>query len=123
MENNESFIPYVGKIIDIRQETPDVKTFSVVGLDGKKLFEHIPGQCAMLIVPGVGESMQARRSMWLVHKRISADRRPTSLVALSLRRSIAKVQNLRHDPRIEPLQNLKRGVVWREVARKFGNKR
>ena len=55
MENKESFIPYVGKIIDIKQETPDVKTFSVVGLDGKKLFEHIPGQCAMLIVPGVGE--------------------------------------------------------------------
>ncbi len=53
----ESFIPYVGKIIDIRQETSDVKTFRVVGLDGKKLFEHIPGQCAMLIVPGVGESM------------------------------------------------------------------
>ena len=57
MENKESFIPYVGKIIDIKQETPDVKTFSVVGLDGKKLFNHIPGQCAMLIVPGVGESM------------------------------------------------------------------
>lgn len=57
MEQNESFIPYVGKIIDIRQETTDVKTFRVVGLDGKKLFEHIPGQCAMLIVPGVGESM------------------------------------------------------------------
>ena len=35
MENKESFIPYVGKIIDIKQETPDVKTFSVVGLDGK----------------------------------------------------------------------------------------
>lgn len=57
MENTESFIPYVGKIIDIKDETPDVKTFRVVGLDGKKLFEHIPGQCAMLIVPGVGESM------------------------------------------------------------------
>ncbi|MBQ2313914.1 MAG: FAD/NAD(P)-binding protein [Treponema sp.] len=55
--DTESFIPYVGKIIAIRQETPDVKTFRVVGLDGKKLFEHIPGQCAMLIVPGVGESM------------------------------------------------------------------
>lgn len=53
----ESFIPYVGKIIDIRQDSPDVKTFSVVGLDGKKLFDHKPGQCAMLIVPGVGESM------------------------------------------------------------------
>jgi NAD(P)H-flavin reductase len=38
-------------------ETPDVKSFRVVGLDGKKLFEHKPGQCAMLIVPGVGESM------------------------------------------------------------------
>lgn len=57
MEKTESFIPYVGKIIDIKDETPDVKTFRVVGLDGKKLFEHIPGQCAMLIVPGVGESM------------------------------------------------------------------
>lgn len=54
---SEAFIPYVGKIIDITQETPDVKTFKVVGRDGKKLFEHIPGQCAMLIVPGVGESM------------------------------------------------------------------
>lgn len=55
--DKESFIPYVGKIIDIKDETPDVKSFRVVGLDGKKLFEHIPGQCAMLIVPGVGESM------------------------------------------------------------------
>jgi len=53
----ESFIPYVGKIIDIKEETSDVKSFKVVGLDGKKLFYHIPGQCAMLIVPGVGESM------------------------------------------------------------------
>ncbi|MBR5934103.1 MAG: FAD/NAD(P)-binding protein [Treponema sp.] len=57
MSDRESFIPYVGKIIDIKEETPDVKTFKVCGLDGKKLFEHIPGQCAMLIVPGVGESM------------------------------------------------------------------
>ncbi len=53
----DSFIPYIGKIIDIKDETPDVKTFRVQGTDGKKLFEHIPGQCAMLIVPGVGESM------------------------------------------------------------------
>jgi NAD(P)H-flavin reductase len=54
---SEAFIPYVGVIQDIRQETPDVKTFRVTGRDGKKLFEHIPGQCAMLIIPGVGESM------------------------------------------------------------------
>lgn len=53
----EAFIPYVGKITEIKQETPDVKTFCVVAPGGGKLFEHIPGQCAMLIVPGVGESM------------------------------------------------------------------
>ncbi len=53
----ESFIPYVGVIKEMFDETPDVKSFRVTGLDGKKLFEHKPGQCAMLIVPGVGESM------------------------------------------------------------------
>lgn len=53
----ESFIPYVGVIQEMFDETPDVKSFRVTGLDGKKLFEHKPGQCAMLIVPGVGESM------------------------------------------------------------------
>ncbi len=32
METKESFIPYVGKIIDIKQETPDVKTNYAEGL-------------------------------------------------------------------------------------------
>ena len=50
-------IPMIGVITDIRTETPDVKTFRVVGRDGKKLFEHQPGQCAMVSVPGVGEAM------------------------------------------------------------------
>jgi len=50
-------IPQVGVIADIRNETPDVKTFRVVGVDGKKNFAHLPGQCAMLSVPGVGEAM------------------------------------------------------------------
>ncbi|MCC8043483.1 MAG: FAD/NAD(P)-binding protein [Oscillospiraceae bacterium] len=54
---NETLIPKVGVITDIRIDTPDVKTFRVVGTDGKKLFEHIPGQCAMVSVPGVGEGM------------------------------------------------------------------
>ncbi|MCK9170936.1 MAG: FAD/NAD(P)-binding protein [Treponema sp.] len=53
----DALIPYIGVITDIRQETGDVKTFRVVGRDGKKLFEHIPGQCAIIEVPGVGESM------------------------------------------------------------------
>ena len=53
----EALIPKVGVVTDIRQDTPDVKTFRVVGLDGKKLFEHMPGQCAMVSIPGIGEGM------------------------------------------------------------------
>ncbi|WP_298481884.1 FAD/NAD(P)-binding protein [uncultured Ruminococcus sp.] len=53
----EALIPKVGVVTDIRMDTPDVKTFRVVGLDGKKVFEHMPGQCAMLSIPGVGEGM------------------------------------------------------------------
>ncbi len=53
----ESLIPTLGVITEIRTDTPDVKTFRVVGVDGKKPFTHIPGQCAMLSVPGVGEAL------------------------------------------------------------------
>ena len=54
---HDTLIPLVAVVTDIREETPDVKTFRVVGTDGKKLFEHIPGQCAMLSMPGVSEAM------------------------------------------------------------------
>ena len=53
----DTLIPKVGVITDIRQETPDVKTFRVNAPEGGKLFEHMPGQCAMLCVPGVGEAL------------------------------------------------------------------
>ena len=55
--NADVLIPVVGVITDVRQDTPDVKTFRVVGKDGKKPFSHLPGQCAMISVPGVGEAM------------------------------------------------------------------
>jgi len=55
--HNETLIPKVGVITDIRMDTPDVKTFRVEAPEGGKLFEHMPGQCAMLSVPGVGEGM------------------------------------------------------------------
>lgn len=55
--NNEMLIPSVGVITDVRIDTPDVKTFRVLTPDGKKPFEHMPGQCAMLSIPGVGEAM------------------------------------------------------------------
>lgn len=53
----ETLIPKVGVITDVRIDTPDIKTFRVVTTDGKKAFDHRPGQCAMLSVPGVGEAM------------------------------------------------------------------
>ena len=55
--NLDTLVPMVGVITDIRQETPDVKTFRVNAPEGGKLFEHKPGQCAMVSVPGVGEAM------------------------------------------------------------------
>ena len=53
----DPLFPTLGVVTDIRTDTPDVKTFRVVGLDGKKPFLHIPGQCAMLSIPGVGEAL------------------------------------------------------------------
>ena len=58
MDNmKEPLIPVVCQITDIRQDTPDVKTFRVLTLDGQKPFIHKPGQCAMLSMPGVGEAL------------------------------------------------------------------
>ena len=57
MAINDTLIPSIGVVTDIRIDTPDVKTFRVVTPDGKKAFEHKPGQCAMLSMPGVGEAM------------------------------------------------------------------
>lgn len=53
----DTLVPYVGVITGITQETPDVKTFRVNAPEGGKLFEHMPGQCAMVCVPGVSEGM------------------------------------------------------------------
>ena len=55
--NTMNSVPMVGVITDIKDQTPDVKTFRVERPEGGKLFEHMPGQCAMISVPGVGEAM------------------------------------------------------------------
>lgn len=57
MDKKEPLMPVIGVVTDIRIDTPDVKTFRVVTPEGKKAFEHKPGQCAMLSIPGVGEAM------------------------------------------------------------------
>lgn len=55
--NRDSLVPMLGVVTDVRVDTPDVKTFRVNALSGGKCFEHKPGQCAMLSIPGVGEAM------------------------------------------------------------------
>ncbi len=53
----DNIIPMLGVVTDIRVDTPDIKTFRVEAIGGGKCFEHMPGQCAMLSIPGVGEAM------------------------------------------------------------------
>ena len=57
MSSENLLFPHVGVVTDIRRDTPDVKTFRVNAREGGKCFEHIPGQCAMLSIPGKGEAM------------------------------------------------------------------
>ena len=52
-----NLIPMIGVVTDVRVDTPDIKTFRVEKVGGGKCFEHQPGQCAMLSIPGVGEAM------------------------------------------------------------------
>ena len=55
--SNDKLIPKIAVVSSVREDTPDVKTFRVVPKEGETLFEHMPGQCAMLSLPGVGEAM------------------------------------------------------------------
>ncbi|MCL2120763.1 MAG: FAD/NAD(P)-binding protein [Clostridiales bacterium] len=57
MRSGETLIPVLGVVTEIRRETPDVKTFRVSAPGGGAVFPHMPGQCAMLSIPGVGEAM------------------------------------------------------------------
>ena len=54
---NDNILPMLGVVTEIRVDTPDIKTFRVEAMEGGKCFEHMPGQCAMLSIPGVGEAM------------------------------------------------------------------
>ncbi len=50
-------VPQVAKIIKITEETPDVKTFRIQTMDGRKPFDPEPGQLGMISAIGVGEGM------------------------------------------------------------------
>jgi len=49
-------MPQTATVLDITAETPDIKTLRVSGKDGLP-FEFMPGQCAMLSIPPVGEAI------------------------------------------------------------------
>ena len=53
----DALVPMLAVVTDVRRDTPDVKTFRVLTPEGKKPFVHIPGQCAMLSMPGIGEAL------------------------------------------------------------------
>ena len=55
--NSETLTPQVVVVTDIMKDTPDVKTFRILTPEGKKPFDHMPGQCAMISMPGVGEAL------------------------------------------------------------------
>ncbi|MBQ9815411.1 MAG: FAD/NAD(P)-binding protein [Lachnospiraceae bacterium] len=50
-------VPTLCKVIDVKQETPDVQTYTIQTVDGKKPFSPLPGQLAMISLLGVGEAM------------------------------------------------------------------
>jgi len=56
LSNVNSLLPQAVTIMDITSETPDINTLRVVGSDGLP-FDFLPGQCAMLSVPPVGEAI------------------------------------------------------------------
>lgn len=50
-------VPTLCRVIGIKEETGDVKTFRLQTPDGKKPFAPRPGQLAMISLPEVGEAM------------------------------------------------------------------
>ena len=50
-------VPQIYVVKEIKEETPDVKTFRVQTQDGKKPFDPMPGQLGMFSKLGVGEGM------------------------------------------------------------------
>ncbi len=54
---DDPLMPKVGVIEGIREDTHDVTTFKIVAPEGGQPFNFLPGQCAMISVPPVGEAI------------------------------------------------------------------
>jgi len=57
IEHVNPLIPEIVVIEDMRADTEDVTTFRVTKPGGGKPFVHMPGQCAMISVPPLGEAI------------------------------------------------------------------
>lgn len=53
----DPLVPKIAIIKDIRVDTNDVATFTVEKPEGGKCFDFMPGQCAMVSVPPIGEAI------------------------------------------------------------------
>lgn len=53
----DSLVPTVAVITDVRHDTHDVATFRVTNVGGGLPFSWMPGQCAMVSLPGIGEAL------------------------------------------------------------------
>lgn len=55
---NDAFLPYIARIVEVRDETPDTKTFTLRfrELKEEKDFQFVPGQFLELSVFGYGEA-------------------------------------------------------------------
>jgi len=55
--NKNPLLPSLCKVIDVKQETPDIQTYTIQTMDGRKPFSPLPGQLAMVSLLGIGEAM------------------------------------------------------------------
>ncbi|NLH45328.1 MAG: hydrogenase [Acholeplasmataceae bacterium] len=55
--SKDTLIPQIAVITAIRQDTGDVKTFRVEKPEGGRCFDYLPGQCAIISIPGCGEAI------------------------------------------------------------------
>ena len=53
----DALIPQLAVITSVRRDTADVSTFRVSKPEGGLNFDFYPGQCAMLLLPGIGEAI------------------------------------------------------------------
>ena len=76
-------VPQVATILAIREETPDVRTFTVRP-DAGRFAPYRPGQCAMLSLFGVGEAMISLTSMWSLETALEFSVKRTGRVTSAL---------------------------------------